>query len=241
MQALVVKRKNETQPENAMMKVDYLSTVSGGGYIGSALTWLLKIGDRYGLDPAHFPLRGPLWGTRQTTKAQDKERQDAEARDKEAPPALDFIRQRGNFLTPGQNLNLISMIATVLRGMISTFLVYFVLLTGLFFFARHYGAFGKYEPVAPSATWPAPSLVLWAGAGAIALFVLLALIYAVSTSFGRAASHRLYQLRTWMQIRLGWLLVAIAVLLTIGTLPSSFRIRNPATLRKAHWAKFSSP
>ena len=49
MQALVA--------NNQLIKIDYMSTVSGGGYLGSALTWALKQGGKdAGTSPDNFPL-----------------------------------------------------------------------------------------------------------------------------------------------------------------------------------------
>jgi hypothetical protein len=41
---------------NQLSKMDYMSTVSGGGYLGSALTWALKQGGKNaGTSPDNFP------------------------------------------------------------------------------------------------------------------------------------------------------------------------------------------
>jgi hypothetical protein len=215
LQALVV---NEAMP-----KFDYLSTVSGGGYIGSALTWLLHINPKYGVDPKYFPLRGPRWGTRRkrgddtgpaaTTEADDK---DAELRDAEAPPALDFIRQRGNFLTPGHYLNIVSMIAVVLRGTLSTFLVYFALLTGIFYLAMHLCVFTM--PATPLLAWTKTNWVLSASIVAALLFVAVAFLYALATTM-RWPSATLYSLRTKSQSAVGVLLITTLALLVLGSLP----------------------
>ncbi len=196
MQALVVRK--------AMPKFDYLSTVSGGGYIGSALTWLLHIGDKYGLDPDHFPLRGPRWGTRQ----------DAEIRDSEAPPALDFLRQRGNYLTPGAYLNVASMIAVVLRGMLSTFLVYFVVLAAMFFAASHLKVLPTDDPTV--ANWPARIAIATA-----LLFLLVAFVYALLTA-APAKSAFMYRMRTRAQYVQGVLLITTIALIVIGSLPGVY-------------------
>lgn len=41
---------------NQLEKMDYMSTVSGGGYLGSALTWALKQDKNAGTTPETFPL-----------------------------------------------------------------------------------------------------------------------------------------------------------------------------------------
>jgi hypothetical protein len=211
MQALVVK--------GLMPKFDYLSTVSGGGYIGSALTWLLHIGDKYDLTPQHFPLRGPRWGARPSAESPDEgagTEQSAADSDKEAPPALDFLRQRGNYLTPGAYLNLVSMMAVVLRGMLSTFLIYFALLASLFYGAIRIGVLPR--PVATTPNWP----VLLAILGAF-LFLLVAFIYAIFT-VAPARSATMYRWRTRAQYIQGILLIATIALLVVGSLPGAYRL-----------------
>lgn len=73
-------------------KVDYLSTVSGGGYIGSSLTWFMS---RLGKP---FPFV--------TT-----------CKDIAAARMLNWLRCHSSYLIPGQGLGLAALAAAVLRGM----------------------------------------------------------------------------------------------------------------------------
>ncbi|MEO5643877.1 MAG: hypothetical protein ABIQ40_03855, partial [Bacteroidia bacterium] len=113
MQALVA--------EDKLKKMDYMSTVSGGGYLGSALTWALKQGgENAGTSPDNFPL-----GTK-----------GASARpvnvDSEKPNALlDFIRQHSSYLLPVPKLGAISFIAVVFRSIFISLFVYVAVLTSL--------------------------------------------------------------------------------------------------------------
>ena len=69
-------------------RMDYLSTVSGGGYIGSALTWFLSKYNKdagFGLDKENFPF-GHDAGRERNEKQQKM---------------LDWLRQHGKYLTPG--------------------------------------------------------------------------------------------------------------------------------------------
>jgi hypothetical protein len=82
--------------------VDYLSTVSGGGYLGSCLSSVLadaKSADALG--PRGFPLR-------------------KEAGERE-PPVLRHLRNGSNYLKPPGLLNSVGLAVTVLRGFILTF------------------------------------------------------------------------------------------------------------------------
>ena len=84
---------------------DYMSTVSGGGYAGAALTWMLStyagadVAPNSPKGPGSFPLSGWRQGRRTTTNN---------------PPAkfdalpyrrLDWIRLRANYLTPTDEFN----------------------------------------------------------------------------------------------------------------------------------------
>jgi hypothetical protein len=80
--------------------IDYLSTVSGGGYIGSSLTWFMSALGR------PFP-----FGTHRLDNL------DA------AGEVVAKLRERGNYLTPGQGLNGWALAAAVLSGTLVNVLV----------------------------------------------------------------------------------------------------------------------
>jgi hypothetical protein len=71
--------------------VDYLSTVSGGGYIGSSLTWFLQ--QKAGED---FPF----------------------ARTEKGRQRVEWIRRHASYLTPGDGLNVWALAAAGLRGIL---------------------------------------------------------------------------------------------------------------------------
>ncbi len=102
-----------------LKKIDYLSTASGGGYLGSALTWFLKRGLADGLqagtDPENFPFGKAGFGARNQRKNPNA--------------ILDFLRQHGNYLTPGNGLDFISFIGYSLHAVFISLLVYFSLAT----------------------------------------------------------------------------------------------------------------
>ncbi|MEM7209123.1 MAG: patatin-like phospholipase family protein [Pseudomonadota bacterium] len=100
---------------------DFMSTVSGGGYLGSSLTWFLSQRKRdgepsYGTSAENFP-----FGTRPHGEKNNS-----------STSILGFIRQHGNYLIPGGGLNASALIATLLRAMLVTFTVYFFLIASLF-------------------------------------------------------------------------------------------------------------
>lgn len=113
--------------QRMLRHVDYLSTVSGGGYTGSALTVLLDHDRAEAVtDPARFPLRMPSGD--------------------DDPPALRHLRNGSSYLTPPGLLSSLRLPTVVLRVMmlgtvmLMPLLLAAVLLTNFF-----------YEYVAPAA------------------------------------------------------------------------------------------
>lgn len=108
---------------NQLAKMDYMSTVSGGGYLGSALTWALHIDKNAGTTPANFPLgkRGSKGGKLDTVDEKPVPGKDNKL--------LDFIRQHGSYLTPTKNLDIISFAAVVMRSMVMSLFVYISFIT----------------------------------------------------------------------------------------------------------------
>jgi predicted acylesterase/phospholipase RssA len=96
--------------------VDYLSTVSGGGYIGSSLTWLLSALKERNL-PFPFGIH---------RKDHDK-----------AGGVLHWLRDHGCYLIPGGGLTFWSLIAASLAGIFVNLLVLApVFLLAIYAFAR---------------------------------------------------------------------------------------------------------
>ncbi len=142
-----------------LRRFDYLSTVSGGGYIGSSLTWLTSTpataearavqraadeqakasaeaatavqGDA---DPPRFPEHGFGPGPSREPIAEvappfpygsDDPRDAREPDGSQAEGAmLRYLRQHGNYLTPGNGITLTSVIVVLLRGIILNLLVW---------------------------------------------------------------------------------------------------------------------
>jgi hypothetical protein len=201
LQALV-KRK-------ALTCVDYLSTVSGGGYIGSSLTWFLREGFQDGTPagtaPESFPFGAPGVGGRL------KGGRNA---------ILDYIRQHGNYLTPGWGLDAISLFGVALRSIFVSFVVYLALVTALLAGLRLLGMwFSDTFPAAVVARGNELSFLLWLAALLVAGFGVAAFIFSVRTRIGRGEADERYR---WLitgqrQLGMGW--TAVLVLLLVGSLP----------------------
>ena len=119
MQALVGNKQLE--------KIYYLSTVSGGGYLGSALTWALHQYKNSDTTKANFPL-GKLKadGAKQVEKYErlTKNSNDFENLELEGNELLNFIRLHGAYLTPIDKLDIFSFSAVVLRSKIMSLFFY---------------------------------------------------------------------------------------------------------------------
>jgi predicted acylesterase/phospholipase RssA len=233
-----------------LRKVDFLSTVSGGGYIGSALTWLLS---RKAEEQYHDDLV-----TGKTTEQPDTDAPDREERlfgldadnfpfgtDDPAPERerkagrlqrrmLQYLRDHGYYLTPGAGIDAFSLIGIVLRGTflnVAMWMPVFVLffLFGMWFF----GESGR----ATEGMWILPHLMakpphtlygfeLFLRLGSLLLLAIMAatLVYAVITWFRRGPSLGIkgtwYRFRRFAEHWSAVILATILLLLVVGSLPA---------------------
>jgi len=100
-------------------RVDYLSTVSGGGYIGSALSWWMsgQTGSPREMDLAeNFP-----YGIRDPIKPKHNDKS-----------ILRYLRQSGQYLTPGGGITIWSGAAIVGRAVLLNLLVWVPVVAFLF-------------------------------------------------------------------------------------------------------------
>lgn len=129
-----------------LKKIDYLSTVSGGGYIGSSLTWILENDPQFATGRTTFPYASyPISGESRT----DEEREPLSNRLKTSSARfrgrmLRFLRQNAKYLTPGKGINMFSIVAVALRGSLAGLLAYGGLLMLLF---TAFSALGLFEAV----------------------------------------------------------------------------------------------
>lgn len=103
---------------------DYLSTVSGGGYIGSALTWWLRGNAQ--CEPGYESMydtqdRFPF-GTRDP-KLPEYAAGNGRAEDRLLTP-LQYLRVQGNYLAPGNGLSIWSGVAVVARAILLNLMIW---------------------------------------------------------------------------------------------------------------------
>ena len=113
-----------------LKKIDYLSTVSGGGYIGGSLSWLWsglweKSGSQspdFGVAPGDFP-----YGT----EGRRFDSLDPQANRNQAS-LLRHLRQHGKYLTPGNGISALSFVSIVLRSIVMGFVTLMALASFVF-------------------------------------------------------------------------------------------------------------
>jgi Patatin-like phospholipase len=180
-------------------RVDYLSTVSGGGYIGSCLTWLR----------AHVPAA-------------------ASPRLAELPLAdgkgsvLDWLRAHGRYLITGKGLSAWTLAASVLSGTLLNLFVLVPLFLALIgvasydWFEFSWPAELHMPGAGPVGAHDGFMVVALAGLASLALYLLATLLFALSTVL---PPLRRLSAGQGLRRRLGQLLGGGVTLLGIGLLP----------------------
>ena len=112
---------------DVLKRFDYLSTVSGGGYIGGSLTWLLSRTTRHDATGAMFP-----YGVRKHRLGWKESN------------ILRHLRLHGKYLTPGRGITAMSLAAVILRGIVLNLVVWLPLAVlffcGLYLLTERIGA-----------------------------------------------------------------------------------------------------
>lgn len=198
-----------------LKKCDYLSTSSGGGYIGSSLTYFLHHGlpnggseaqQKAGLDTHNFPL-----GITQDSTHNP-------ALQISSNNVLNFLRQHSHYLTPTHSLNALSLIGLVLRTGLVSLLVHFAFFLTFFIALAVSGILPA--PFIPTLSSLLPAnLFLVAAKTLIGLFVFGSIVYAILTAVSSRLKGAPYSWRIHAQIAMGLLLQAVLVCLFLGTLP----------------------
>lgn len=226
-------------------KIDYLSTVSGGGYAGSSLSWLLseKLNkkqtgiERFGVLNKNFPYSTyPISGADpnshlpvQTTKDVVLSKDELKYKGK----LLRHIRQQATYLTPGDGITALSLTAIILRGALMSLLVYFGLLV-LAFVVIH--PLLSHTLTDYGINWPLANinLTLWLTSVSSILFILLAGGYSLGTYIWSsrkrcsndppvdAQQGRAYHMRQFYERNAGRLVGVILALLILGVIPTVY-------------------
>lgn len=233
-------------------RFDYLSTVSGGGYIGTSLTWLTSkpVAEKtrayhegpplpaggFGLGRSAHDKQAPQpfpYGTDDPRTARDPDGSQAEG------AMLRYLRQHGNYLTPGKGITLTSVIVVLLRGIILNLLVWIPIVAAvmwLLIWASLHGLPASIVEflvsISPPLTTDEPSprlvafgLMLAAAMGLSALCVLAFTGYSLLTWSGHNKARRWllggtkYRARRWFERRMRVPLWIIGGLLLLASVP----------------------
>lgn len=202
-----------------LREFDYLSTVSGGGYSGASLSYLLHLsrtvndGDvpKFDVSQHNFPyLSYPMVGAHGTGA-------DGEERKKGA--LLRRLRQNAKYLTPGGGISIMSLLGVVLRNSVTSIVVHggVIALVLLVLVGVHF--------LEPSGTgWPPEfrmNTMMWLCALVFGLYVLLSGVYVVfSGTFDFwFRDDDVYRGRRWYEKAVHVLLWASIALFVIAVLP----------------------
>lgn len=118
-------------------RIDYLSSVSGGGYIGSSMTWFLQHGRSdtgdtvFNTSEDGFPFGTHRRGKLKRDSIENEPKAEAGGNRYRAS-ALRHLRQNGKYLAPGCGLSVFSLFSVLLRGVFLCLLVFLPLLVLLF-------------------------------------------------------------------------------------------------------------
>jgi hypothetical protein len=199
---------------NQLRNIDYLSTVSGGGYIGSSLTWFNFLQRDVLPAERRFP-----FGSKNEAKRQEC------ARTQVAVDNTAFIRQHGEYLTPARIFTSASLIGVLLRNIVVTASVYFALVVALTMAARiaypywsHRLPGGWLATVASESMLPAVVAFLIFGLLSIGFGLLTALVPKLAPD-----NRFLYWCRVHSQRLIGLWLVWSFVALICGTVPHVYQ------------------
>jgi predicted acylesterase/phospholipase RssA len=212
--------------EGAFRRFDYLSTVSGGGYLGAAISWWLH---RAALDPLAQVAPGARGNSSEGRSRYEAFRRQfgskvqgartlagpRQASEWTTSNWLAYVRQHGNYLQP-KGVGYASLAASALRVCLYPLFVYGIALVGLFALVR-----------APAEALRVPLVVLTGlatAAVACVTLVTMSWVYGPATWFasflGSGASAFLYRQRTRFRANSGWLLSAIIVGLLLASIPA---------------------
>jgi len=163
---------------------DYISTVSGGGYIGSSIIWLMhkrwqdKQGQElspFGVGEDNFPYRTYPHSMKRGGRADNRHNR----------AMLRRLRQNINYLKPGHGLDGPVLLAVLLRTNFLSLLIYLSMFTLVFLLLTSLGLFAPLQQ-----TWLKPladyfpdfiNSALFISATALGLFLCLAILYALMT------------------------------------------------------------
>ena len=208
-QALQQNRAAKSANESIYSTFDYLSTVSGGGYTGAALTW--------------------------AEHNQKSAKQENSA--KRSMSMFEYVRQNADYLIPTEALNKSALVGVILRTLLLSLSVYVPFIIGMFFLFLRKDWFGPasqlpYVPESIKTILLAfPIQLNFLELCVLGLFTLMALIsvlYSLLTFFNSAIGLwkpiKPYLLRIGIQALLGKLLIIAVLILFAASMDTIYTV-----------------
>ena len=195
---------------------DYLSTVSGGGYMGGSLTWLLSQSKQREAIGKKFP-----YGDLKPQRGEDES------------DVLRHLRLHGEYLTPGRGITAMSLAAVVLRGIVLSLVVWLPFAV-LFFYGLEFltgmlgsqlnssakssgGVVGRCLKILAELVRGEAGEYLAALAAVGAVFLLISLLYSLCTRCPKLSQP--YRWRRLFERHVRWLLWIGLALVALASLP----------------------
>lgn len=228
--------------QNHLHKIDYLSTVSGGGYIGSALTWLTsKKANKKRSDCHETTSQFDVSDTGFPFGHDDPNEHDLLNKNNSDWPALNdskaqksmlqFLRQHGNYLTPGSGIGMMSLIGVILRGILLNLMVWMPIFVLINLACLHLADIFKgwlpqvllpklMNDFDPTNVLHGYELLLWLAIGLTILTLLGLIIYSLLTRFysGKKKKFR-YALRQNSEKAAAIVIPTIIIMMLVGFIP----------------------
>lgn len=201
--------------------VDYLSTVSGGGYIGSSLTWFMSVLG------SSFP-----FGTKRGHNTGDQGN------------VVAWLRAHGNYLMPGAGLTVWSLLAAILTGTLATLAVLVPLFLWLvWWLAQPFGAAGwlgvGLDELSVALGQQGFAWITSAGILLLELFLLGAFLFAISTGVSLLKGCHGFLFQRWLSQVGGYLLSVAVALLVLGSIPYLYALITEHLPQWGAWVRSS--
>ena len=185
--------------KDKLCKVDYLSTVSGGSFIGSSLTWALHKNKNRGesvVKKEGFPLGSPGAGST-SSKVNN---------------ALNYIRQQVSYLCPGKGIDELSLIGLFFRGIVIGNIVYVPIIALVLFLLQPWNLSSFYKDAAIGLIG---SFLMISTGFSVLSYLLQRFFY---TKESPRVSTRIYKMRNFCQKILGKIIVGTILFFLLWSL-----------------------
>lgn len=191
---------------NVLKNFDYLSTVSGGGYIGASLTWFTGSTMPFGVEQRNVP-----YGIDDPTQSPPK--------NPPGRPLLPHLRRHGSYLDPGGSLSLLAGVAVVLRGIVlNLFVIWLPIVMAMFVALRVLYRWAAYCTANDGEVWLQPATF---PAAVAVVFAALAIVYSLYSGWRAKVLHQdmPYRSRQEFESITPYVLGTLALLLVVASLP----------------------